>query len=911
MAANLHRSSPTLMAQDPRRHVIRSVAYHRAHSDELVEARITRQTFNANGHEDANWDPRLWSRKCGPNLNIGYSLSGHPLRSESVDAGWRVRLMGCAGELLSEWDSRHTLRQIEHDSLLRPIAVMEQADGELPSVIERMNFAENSLEFAVHNQCAKLIRHDDPAGSRQINEYGLAGGILSESRRFLNDLLTPNWPQALSEREKLLETEIATTCWQFNATGEVANQRDARNNQTLMAYNVAGELQQIQLKRENLPDKTLLSQVIYGATGQIEQEVGGNGVRTVRRYEAQTDRLLRLTSSFGTTCYQDYHYDYDAVGNITRIEDTAQPVQHFRNRRTEPVSTYRYDTLYQLIEATGRESIPTNNGPGLPELHTPMLDPTRMGPYKQTFVYDAAGNLRTLVHEGSNGYTRELITSPLSNRSLLKPESGEPDFNSGFDPNGNLQVLAPGTQTLQWDTRNQLSGVVLVDRANEENDDERYRYDAQGQRVRKIRINRTKTVVNTSETRYLPGLELHHDNMGEERYVINIETGSGCVRVLQWTRQTPKYIRNNQIRYSLSNHLGSSMLELDDEAGVLSQEGYYAFGGTAWWAARSESEAKYKTIRYSMKEQDATGLYYYGFRYYAPWLMRWCNPDPSGDIDGPNRYLFVKNNPIMLYDNSGTESKVTLTRHQYWLAKLAPLSIASSKLATLFLPLLPKNVTIQPSTIRGNGAYASTAGFRIKRVNTEEASKILIDFENKYENLRSHLERKVDSAKNQQYNAYNEDQIDNLTKGASISASAQANLDMPVDDHEHRGLFKLVDKKNRVHAFSFTTRNDEKLTLNIDDVVAHPYSQLSELSGEYRQELAKEFEGFDSYLTKKTGSVLTFLTIAKEIKASPARVKFITTNAINERSANIVKKFNPGESVNPHQRNATRQSSIY
>ncbi|EGH49324.1 insecticidal toxin protein, partial [Pseudomonas syringae pv. pisi str. 1704B] len=51
---------------------------------------------------------------------------------------------------------------------------------------------------------------------------------------------------------------------------------------------------------------------------------------------------------------------------------------------------------------------------------------------------------------------------------------------------------------------------------------------------------------------------------------------------------------------------------------------------TAWWAARSAVEAKYKTVRYSGKERDTSGLYYYGLRYYAPWLQRWINPDPAG-----------------------------------------------------------------------------------------------------------------------------------------------------------------------------------------------------------------------------------------------------------------------------------------
>ncbi|MFS2162045.1 RHS repeat-associated core domain-containing protein, partial [Pseudomonas sp. Pseusp122] len=50
---------------------------------------------------------------------------------------------------------------------------------------------------------------------------------------------------------------------------------------------------------------------------------------------------------------------------------------------------------------------------------------------------------------------------------------------------------------------------------------------------------------------------------------------------------------------------------------------------------------------------DATGLYYYGFRYYAPWLQRWINPDPAGEIDGLNLFSFIRNNPVLLEDLSG------------------------------------------------------------------------------------------------------------------------------------------------------------------------------------------------------------------------------------------------------------------
>ncbi|WP_243249230.1 RHS repeat-associated core domain-containing protein, partial [Pseudomonas maioricensis] len=62
---------------------------------------------------------------------------------------------------------------------------------------------------------------------------------------------------------------------------------------------------------------------------------------------------------------------------------------------------------------------------------------------------------------------------------------------------------------------------------------------------------------------------------------------------------------------------------------------------------------KYKTVRYSGKELDASGLYYYGVRYYAPWLQRWINPDPAGAVDGANLYRFVHNQPTVLKDGIG------------------------------------------------------------------------------------------------------------------------------------------------------------------------------------------------------------------------------------------------------------------
>jgi RHS repeat-associated protein len=75
-------------------------------------------------------------------------------------------------------------------------------------------------------------------------------------------------------------------------------------------------------------------------------------------------------------------------------------------------------------------------------------------------------------------------------------------------------------------------------------------------------------------------------------------------------------------------------------------------------------------FRFSTKFcDDETGLYYYGHRYYHPHTGRWLNQDPLGEpgfevlrgrrpsplAGGPNRYLFVGNNPIRFVDPYGLD----------------------------------------------------------------------------------------------------------------------------------------------------------------------------------------------------------------------------------------------------------------
>lgn len=641
---------------DSRVLAIRSVGYC-CHPDEtVVESRITRQVFDAAGRLVASWDPRLYGTALKPNLATVYGLSGQPVLTESVDAGWQLSLLNQAGSLFSFWDARGSQRHIDYDDQQRPIAITEQADDAPPRVVERLTYGGSAPAFAVHNQCAKLIRHDNPASTRFVTDYGLAGSELSENQCFMIDLEPPDWPSEFEARDALLEDQSFVTRHVFSSTGEIERQTDAMGNVRTFAYDVAGKLSEtwLLLAGEGRQAQCLVSDIRYNAHDQIESEIAGNGVKTQAEYGAEDGRLIRLVAAVGNQKpLQDLNYVYDPVGNIVEREDKAQFVTWFNNQRIEPINRYRYDSLAQLIEASGWEVANPSHGPALPDLLPTPLDPNQRRNYTQRFEYDAAGNLIARHHSGAPGFS--MFTSARSNRSLAQRADGslpgEADIESDFDACGNQLELQRG-QAMTWDIRNQLSRVTLVKREDEPGDYECYAYDRPGHRLRRVHFNHSSRLTLRTEVRYLPNLEIHRQADGEVHHVISAEAGRCSIRALHW----PEGAYTDQLRYSLCDHLGSSTLELDGAAGVLTQEHYFPFGGTACWAGKSALVAKYKTIRYSGKERDASGLYYYGYRYYAPWLQRWISADPFGIIDGLNVYSSMKNNPINFYDWQGTLS---------------------------------------------------------------------------------------------------------------------------------------------------------------------------------------------------------------------------------------------------------------
>ncbi|KII35402.1 RHS repeat-associated core domain-containing protein [Pseudomonas fluorescens] len=620
MTANLHWRTPALSVSDARGLPVRQIAYLRGTADDPPAAQVSCQQHDHLGRLVEQWDPRL----SAPCLRTVYSLDGSVLKSDSVDAGWRLTLPGLAGEPLQRWDQRGSCWRTTFDEQLRVIALEENSEAN----VEVFSYADASAD-AQYNRRGQLLEHKDRSGSLLTNSFSLSGQALQETRTFHDD-------------------QAFTSLHVFSPLGALLEQTDAGGHQRRSRYGLAGQLKHVDLLISSTPDwQPVLRDAQYNANDQIIEQLAGNRVLSEWAYDPADGRLHTQSSrKDGGAVLQNLEYFYDPVGNITRIEDHAFQPRYFANQLIDGHRNFTYDSLYRLTSATGYDDAPPSDIPGLPL----PSDPNNRLNYTQTYKYDSGSNLIELCHvRAGNNSTRHMRIDPNSNRGVRwTPGEPEPVFDELFDPHGNQRSVQPG-QPLQWNVRDELEKVTLISRENARSDAEHYRY-SQGVRVFKRHETFAADAEHFHQVRYLPGLEIRTRDNGEELHVITL----GNARCLHWAKNKPDEIDVDQLRYSLEDHLGSCVMELDQQGDLTSQEGYYPFGETAWMAARHEVEVRYRFIRYSGKEMDVSGLYYYGSRYYAPWLQRWVSADPAGDVDGLNLYGFVGNNPMSYIDTGGT-----------------------------------------------------------------------------------------------------------------------------------------------------------------------------------------------------------------------------------------------------------------
>ncbi|GII61303.1 hypothetical protein Skr01_13880 [Sphaerisporangium krabiense] len=643
----------------------------------------TRNLLDAEGTVRAVVDPlgRTVARNDVDLLSRG-GLAG------DMDAGERRQLLDVTGVPVITWDARGHRTRVELDALRRPVRSLVSGGALTGEILrELVVYGESVPGGERRNLRTRVAERRDGAGVATFDAYDAQGNLARTTRRLtagFQDL--PDWSGDVE-----LEARPHVSLTRHDALNRPVELTLPDGTVQRLAYNAANLLERLDATLPDIPDpggrpdaeggaeggreETFVAGVEYNARGQRVEVRHGNGVSTRYTYDPRTFRLVRQHTSAaggagarGREVLQDLRFFHDPAGNIVRAEDHARQDVFFRNRHVEPHASYRYDALYRLVEATGREHLGQIGGPparaGLSPVPHPA-DGAALARYTQRFRYDPVGNLLRVTHrnaaDSATGWTREYVydqpsrLEPGRTGNRLGGLGDERRFS--YDEHGDT-VHLPGVGDLAWTPEDQISQVSRV--ADGGTQTTHYVYDASGRRVRAVTIRRSSSgpASPVHERVYLGGYEIARaftpdGGVEVRRDTVHVLDGERRVALVETRAAGRDRGPVRLVRYQMDDQLGSARLELDDEARVLSAEEYHPYGTTALFAAAPGVEAP-KRYRYTGKERDPeTGLYYYGARYYAPWLGRWVSCDPAGLTAGLNRYEYVQGRPIIANDPDG------------------------------------------------------------------------------------------------------------------------------------------------------------------------------------------------------------------------------------------------------------------
>lgn len=605
-------------------------------------------------------------------MDYKYNMLGQMVWQKSMDAGQRWLLTNILGNPLRTWDERNHEFRYSYDVLHRPLeskVIDGDGDIDLDHVYDKIIYGESAPDAISKNLRGQVIQHFDTGGLIDTPEYDFKGQPISTSRYlFKNYKETANWTTTNIIDD--LETQAFTFITETDAIGRITKQIAPDGSIITLSYNEAGLLNGESVRHHhNQQTAEYIKDIDYNEKGQRNKIVYGNNVTTRYAYDEKTFRLSNLKSTKANgEVLQDLYYTYDPVGNITTIEDKAIPVTFFGNTKITGTSEYAYDALYRLIEATGRENNVAlsfgaqDNWNDAAYMQQMMAGQAmNMHTYTQSYSYDKVGNILQMKHLATgNNWTRNYQYESQNNR-LISTSVGSNTYAHTYHPEHGFMTSMSHLQDLGWNFKEEVIRTAKQKVNSGTAETTYYQYDGQGQRIRKITENAASAGATTTlkeERIYIAGYELYKkysgSDAGLERTSLSLlEDGHRFVMV-ESRNDVDDGTEAHLVRYQMHNHLGSTSLELNQNADLISYEEYHPYGTTAYQATNTAIRSASKRYRYiGMERDEESGLSYHSARYYLPWLGRWLSADPIGIGDGVNVYGYCNNKPIVCIDIFG------------------------------------------------------------------------------------------------------------------------------------------------------------------------------------------------------------------------------------------------------------------
>ncbi|WP_343522276.1 RHS repeat-associated core domain-containing protein [Pedobacter sp.] len=305
--------------------------------------------------------------------------------------------------------------------------------------------------------------------------------------------------------------------------------------------------------------------------------------------------------------------------------------------------------------------------------------------FKESFGYDANGNILSLQRNNQNGntmdnlgyaYNRDASGKLLNNRlAAINDAAGVTNGNDignnsyTYDEIGNLKTdAAEGISNIDWSIYGKIKSI------SKNSGGINYTYDPSGNRVSKLYNNITTYYVrdaqgnslavydNAGNTSNWREQQLYGSSrLGMWKPNLNLATANGSSI---WNSYGLKF-------FELSNHLGNVTAVVSDnrlqtgntyEPDVINSNDYYAFGGQMPGRDFTNPGAQAYRYGFNGKENDnevkGTGNQQdYGMRIYDPRIAKFLSVDPlQKQYPELTPYQFASNTPIQAIDLDGLEA---------------------------------------------------------------------------------------------------------------------------------------------------------------------------------------------------------------------------------------------------------------
>ncbi|GAA2965655.1 DNRLRE domain-containing protein [Actinokineospora diospyrosa] len=495
---------------------------------------------------------------------------------------------------------------------------------------------------AYYDAIGRKVAAVDPRGTVSEISYtptGQIAGTVDPLGRAMSYEYDPNGNQTL-----VVDPRGGRTGYRFDAFDRVDRVTDPLGRSDLAEYDANGGLKRYTSRRGVLTSYT------YDELGRRKElRYGTEGVVTYTYDSA--DRIRRAEDSVTGVQTTDYD-DFDRITTETTPQGTVTYAYDTSGRdRTmtvpgKPVVRHVYDAVGALTEVQqGGTAVTTVSRDAVGRA---LRVGAQGGGVSQTYAYDDAGQVTTLTYRsgttvlGDLNYEydragRQARTTGSHSRTVLPEAFGPAAYDLanrtssvngkvvGHDLDGNL--VSDGQASYTWNSKGQLASVSAP------GVNAGFTYGPDGRRQ-----GRT---VNGQTTGYLyDGQNPLQEKVNGSVTATMTATGVDGFHLRESGGTTRRYLTDAR----------GSTVSLVDGAGAGASYSYEPFGRT--YVTGSDAGNPH---RFTGREDDATGLYYYRARYYSPVLQRFISEDPIGFDGGTNLYGYVANDPADLADPMGTK----------------------------------------------------------------------------------------------------------------------------------------------------------------------------------------------------------------------------------------------------------------